>query len=322
MKTIQKICFLAYETRPGSTILSKYLTENYNVFVVPECNFIIDILKRYYISHSLEESDKQDLLDLIASNRKFSAWGISENLKEIVNFEDNLLISSLIVKILVLLNHQFSPNSILILKKESYPSVFNQLVKIIRDAKLLYIVRDLRAVYASQKNSIYTKTGQPFSKFGVKTAISWNLHLKRSYFIRDDGSETKFIKYEEFVLAPKTTTKQFGFDPIEITDGIKNHYVVPEKYNQRHANVDKQPNLASINNWRTKINYLEGIIIELFCIKYMKKCGYTMSKSSDFFNSLGFVYLAQTLQFILTNLYKKVSKLPWGENILFLEPEI
>ena len=158
---------------------SKYLTENYNVFVVPECNFIIDILKRYYISHSLEESDKQDLLDLIASNRKFSAWGISENLKEIVNFEDNLLISSLIVKILVLLNHQFSPNSILIFNKESYPSVFNQLVKIIWDAKLLYIVRDLRAVYASQKNSIYTKTGQPFSKFGVKVlfaAFYFNFH--------------------------------------------------------------------------------------------------------------------------------------------------
>ena len=80
MEKIQKICFLAYEPRSGSTILSKYLTENYNVFVVPECNFIIDILKRYYISHSLEETDKQDLLDLIASDRKLSDWGISENL--------------------------------------------------------------------------------------------------------------------------------------------------------------------------------------------------------------------------------------------------
>ncbi len=32
-------------------------------------------------------------------------------------------------------------------------------------------------------------------------------------------------------------------------------------------------------------------------------------------------FLAQTLQFMLINRYKKVSKLPWGENILFLERE-
>jgi len=320
MDKIQKICFLAYEPRSGSTILSKYLTENYNVFVVPECNFIIDVLKRYYIYHPLKDSDRQYLLDLIAGDRKLSDWGISENLKEILNVEDNLLISSLIINILALLNDKFSPGSILILKKESYPLVFNQLIKIVRDAKLLYIVRDPRAVYASQKNSIYTKTGQPFSKFCVKTAISWNLQLKRSYFIRESGSDTKFVKYEDFVKDPKTSTRQFGFDPIEVTDGIKNHYIVPKKYNQLHANVGKQPNFASIDKWRTEINYLERIIIELLCYKYMKKWGYTTSKTSDLFNNLGFVYLAQTLQFILITSYKKISKLPWSEDILFLEP--
>ena len=321
MQTIEKIYFLAYEPRSGSTILSKYLTENYNVFVVPECNFIIDLLKRYCINHVLTNSDKADLLDLLANDRKLNDWGITEDLKEIIDISNSILISRFIVQILNLLNNKYSKNSVLILKKESYPSVFKQLVKIIREAKLLYIVRDPRAVFASQKHSIYTKTGQPFSTFCAKTAISWNLQLRRSYFVDSFVAETQFIKYEEFVIDPKSTTERFGFASIEISGGNESSYVLPEKYSRLHVNVGKQPNVDSLTKWRGKINFIETIIIEILCYRYMQEWGYKTSKSTDLLNSLGFVILASVIQSLALNIYKYMSKLPWDDDILFLEPK-
>jgi hypothetical protein len=138
--------------------------------------------------------------------------------------------------------------------RQNYPNAF-----------ILHILRDPRAVYASQKNNIQPYTKKAFTSTPIETAYDWRSAAQGVKKI--SGRRTIEIKYED-LLMDKEKTIQRVFEKLDISvfKTGKNTFsaLIPEQEKSIHKKVNESLDQKRINAWQSELTKREIYLLEYF----------------------------------------------------------
>lgn len=196
-----KICFLTYLNRSGSTYLSGILDRFTDLAVGLEEDFPDGLTRgRCYIENEVELDHY--LKQLIKSN-KFKYWEIT-----VADIKNNLLKKSYPITfrdvLMSLLSLYFGKNSakFWIHKHGEYILFLEPLFKIFTESKFIFISRDPRAIFLSQKNSKDSIKHKPMTESPVHFAHKYIKYMKQVYKYRHTP-KLHVLKYEDLILDEK-----------------------------------------------------------------------------------------------------------------------
>lgn len=147
-------------------------------------------------------------------------------------------------------------------------------------AKNIFVVRDPRAIYNSQKSATDIYSGK---KMGTTPFNLVDLYRRRVHILEQNrnNSDLKVVVYEELI----TETGRILDDALEFV-GLRNRdrkkegsYFerIPENQRHLHPNVDAKPLKERIDKWATELGPAEIRFIERRLAKEMRIYGYTNS---------------------------------------------
>jgi hypothetical protein len=146
----------------------------------------------------------------------------------------------------------------------------------------LYILRDPRAVFASQKSAV--------SVYNQQTMASSLLRFCRDYRVRyeiavacEPEKDIMLIKYEDLVSRSNSTIKEIlSFLGANNEEKKISNYnsKIPETQKHLHPNLLKPPNTQSIEKWRSTLDRSEVYVIEFMLRDVMSDLGYPKYNNS------------------------------------------
>lgn len=146
----------------------------------------------------------------------------------------------------------------------------------------LYILRDPRAVFASQKSAV--------SVYNQQTMASSLLRFCRDYRVRyeiavacEPEKDIMLIKYEDLVSRSNSTIKEIlSFLGANNEEKKISNYnsKIPEAQKHLHPNLLKPPNTQSIEKWRSTLDRNEVYVIEFMLRDIMSDLGYPKYNNS------------------------------------------
>jgi len=166
---MEQIVFLTYIQRSGSTFLSKLLNEYKDIGVTIEARFpdgtkrgLLEIESPEKIAYALQE---------LYSDEKFRLWNIDKEIlrKRLLEIDFPISYDQVLKTIFKLYFKDSNPN--VIIHKASFSLEYTDHIKaIFNDSKFIFLIRDARAIYNSQKSSFNTKSLKPMSNNPIITA--------------------------------------------------------------------------------------------------------------------------------------------------------
>lgn len=264
---ILNIIFITYINRSGSTYLANLLSRYDELLVCPEAEvlinkFLINPEKKY----EFNSSEAIELFDILENDNKLVHWGISiTELNYLNSAKTNF---DAFVHILYIYLKKTKPDATTIIFKGD--SIIHHFDKINHYAEgkynvsLISMLRDIRAVYHSQKNTIGSDK-KIMSVNPLNTAREWNNYVAALKLI---SYEENFypIKYENLVSDPEKTVnillKQLNLNlnpPKKEGDLYKR---IPEHLLKMHTNINMPNDVSRINAWKENLSKLEIYIIE------------------------------------------------------------
>ena len=165
-------------------------------------------------------------------------------------------------------------------RTESHPQELDELYP---EAKLIQIVRDPRAVFASFKNRIMNRYGSHTKAHRLPR--SWNRSAREIPRLRQNPGRYLVIRYEDLVRNPREILKKVcewgGFDfsenllePTRAGRGWQGNSAFPQDFHGISA--------ASANKWKDCLTEHEIWWIELHCRQGMNLAGYTLQTNGRF----------------------------------------
>jgi hypothetical protein len=270
--------FVLYDSRSGSTLLSRLITKYFNATVAPEADLPINILLDYNSDHLLSANDSACILKLIAQDRKVNDWNINKEIENIVINSEGRSVSQLIEDIYkALLDSVGDANiSSLGLKKGSYIRVADRIKSIYNDAQFICIIRDPRGVFSSKKYSIYTGTGKPFDEDPIHAALVWSDYLECVLYLKSIYKDSvHIVKYEDILQDEEKTMKKIsGYLDLPI-DIQSRPFYIHSRYADIHKNATKSV-MKSNDKWISTLLECEISHIQFVCLEKMKEFGYEL----------------------------------------------
>ena len=315
MKSMHSILFLSYINRSGSTYLANMLAMHPKVCVTPEAEILIDLL----LSKPNKKLLKRDLIHIeykLINNKKFNNWEIrARKVKDIIRKSKGKTAFKLFYKILTEYCHKNNVNSKIFIFKGTklllyyarYLSFFEQ-----HNVKLLYLYRDGRATYASQKRSLGSINHKPMNRNVVDSAIQWKYYAKLSNRLINIIT----IKYEDLLLDSNRCISSIFANLNLKTENIKLQYnpkqllKIPEDQKHLHERINKAPDFSRINKWEKELKEIEIAAYELVAKRDLLKLGYKSAKKHSFNKYIYFIkeYTIRLFTIIVPKLYLNIKK--------------
>lgn len=260
---MRDLCFLLYDNRSGSTLLSSLLNQFDGVSVSIETDVVYQILE-YRIDLTTSE-DIITFVDFLYNKTRFGELKLNK-----AKFESTLLglhdysKNHVLSAVIEMYFENKSENAVCwIIKGSGLYVHIPTLRRYYPAAKIIHIIRDGRAVFYSKMNteSIGYANGQYFSKGPMDTNVVhaariWN----RKLAIGEKISAYK-VFFEELVIDTESVLFQI-LDYLEIPEegrlitknvrSYKNELTV--EYSKIHTNVGSAIKLAPINKWKDNLN--------------------------------------------------------------------
>ncbi len=275
--------FIFYDARSGSTYLANLLIKRLNVAILPESDFVPDILRKYPDSKINDSQELQRLFDILARDRKFPDLRIDyESIKKNISYPISK--KEFIKLICTLFHNQYFPDAVRIgFKKNNYINKYEQIKNIFPDCQSIGIIRDGRAVYNSKKNSVYSKTGRPFQTDPKKAAKEWLKGNRRISEVRKKYNDMLIVYYEDLILHTEkvleSISNHLDIDLHEINDNKA--YYVADRYGALHENINKEPLVSRIEAWKNSLTNDEIFIYEAATYRHLKRHNYELINKEE-----------------------------------------
>ena len=280
MKEKDKLFFLCYLNRSGSTYLAKLLNEYKEIGVTIESSFPDGILRKELIINKEKEISKK-IKKLY--NIKFNYWGISKyEIKEVILNKNKypIYFREFFIDILSLYFNKNKPDAKIFVYKTSWDYLINyeKVLNYYPNSKFIFIIRDGRAIYNSQKKSLGSNTLKPMSDNPVRTALMFNKIAKK---IRDlkDKKWLYIIKYENLILNKEEEIEKL-LEFLEVKDKTKTnsdyYRNIPLSQKHLHYNLNKPPQKDRINGWKNELKKEEIYMFQKVSGKYLSGLGYNL----------------------------------------------
>ena len=297
----QTIAFINYISRSGSTLLCRLLDAYNEISVGIEAGFPGFMTELVPEKYNPMTSKKQldHYLDELYEDIRFKEWQVNRTsliarLGKIgypITFQDILLSC---------LQEYFGHHSgvVWVHKAGYYVDLLDEVRASFPGSKNIYMVRDPRAIFLSQKNATCLYTGK---SMGSSLCYFIYQYKKRMRIVMNNSKSKDLlvIKYEELVQEDNYVEKNvlpfLGIpDAISGEDNYANK--IPENQKFLHTNVSAQPNKKSIAKWKNGLQNHEVVFIQNKLKNEMKFHGYDLGE--------------------------KKKKIPWRERFFYLQKEV
>lgn len=274
------LTFLIYDSRSGSTYLSRKLDEQFSdVMVTPEINLV-------YAIKAFDQGvpDWKHFSEMLSRGRFFSSLGFEpDELESIYEPSNPHAFQSFLATALERYAAQRGRIGMknIVIKKGDHFKVADRIIKLIPNAQFIYLRRDPRAIYESKK-----RTSRPYMAW---ESMAWAGVLAASI---------RWYQYEKFAekLYLKDCIKVVSFEQLatqeqEVLEGLRiylgvsdlneaqSSYVVAEKERMIHQKAFEPGIISSeLSAWKDNLTPYEATLIEIISATRMEKAGYRIRK--------------------------------------------
>ncbi len=275
------IILLTYVNRSGSTYLANMLSASDSVCVCPEGERLVSLfLESPGKDFQLDAGWESKLLQIFNSDSKLRSWGIRDDVITTLDGARRNIDAFVAVLKYYQLKQKPGASSILF-KAERLVDLFASIDQYKGSGigiKYLSLIRDPRAIYASQKRTLIPGTDVKMSKNPVYTSIFWN-HFMRMNKVNIRLLDIHPISYQDMIQKTEETisilASYLELDLQGLVPGegdLKGR--LPLDHRTIHQSIDKLPDPLKIDQWKEELGQEEVRLIELKCMKYLMVGGY------------------------------------------------
>lgn len=278
------IVLLVYLNRSGSTYLANQLSAHPALAVAPEGHGPIERLLLSQDGSDVDEIRLQLERDIL-EDEKLSSWRIDRAVwnERSTNATDRLdLFYSLCESFAdchaplastVAVKGNFLRELIL---REGFDALQRD-----RTVRAIFLMRDPRAMFASQRRSISSRSGRPMQDNPLVAALRWREAAGIAQQLTA-GAHGVTLRYEDLIQSQdETLTEVAAFLQIDgeafgSSDGgaARLEGLIPDTQKHLHANIGKGPLAARISSWTSEITPSETRAIEAIAGGAMHGLGY------------------------------------------------
>ena len=286
----QKIVFLSYLSRSGSTYMSSLLHGHPEILVTIEADFPRSMFGIGGKKLLENQKELRRYVDYILDDAKFRGWGVTseEILARVLQQHQLPLAASCLLPVIVGLyaaKSQFAGQVIIF--KGCRPAAFNfdAVHKAFSGCLMLCLVRDPRAVYCSQKRARYVDHGVPLSSSPLATAKEWVLVAQSALQWRDEDS-FMVVQYENLLedldAELKRVFKWVQCEPMNSEHLMFDKYAhgIPKSQQYLHRKIAWEPDPARVDRWRKDLHLAEIQVIEELAGRELEQLSYRLRAAS------------------------------------------
>jgi hypothetical protein len=274
--------FLTYVSRSGSTMLGELLSRHEAVCVCIEANLPKELfgLGAYRSPTFQTPEELRAYLRRVSTYSKLPSWGLKETelVEQLSESLPGLTGGGLVRALMEAYRLEHAPRSSVCIYKGSpaMPWDGRDLLQAFPDFRLIHLVRDPRAVYASQKRSINPYTGRPFSKGPLDAARQWYRSVVEAE--RIDSERWMNLRYEDVLDSHERCVEQVltflgasGGNRAE-AGSLARH--LPREEREIHRLVSEDPDRARANSWQSELSMKEQQKMEAVLGELLARWGY------------------------------------------------
>lgn len=276
------MAFLLYDSRSGSTILSKKVSERYgSVYITPEIGF------EHVFAHP---HDPRNLnASFLLKKEYFTNIGLSEaEISAVLQGHTPLdgaraVVEALVGEIVKKVRHGGEAGTVIV-KNGRHTLFMDEIHEAFGgDVKFIFIYRDPRAVISSKFRTIRPRNKYETMAWGgsLLAAYRWLEYSRLARRAQEAGMDVIEIKYENFMRSTSEELDRLasflGLTPLGDVAGADNAgYEIPEEERSIHTLVmSGQMHQERIEGWRQELSPKDQILIEAMLYHEMQRRGYT-----------------------------------------------
>lgn len=269
------LAFLAYVSRSGSTLLARLLEEYDDLAVSLESNVPDGVTVRPALDvHSA--ADLPAAMKKLYADPKFRAWGLDrDNLAAELAAERFPLRAERILQVILQQAFGNEPAAVLVKAGDAIQNL-PALRKRYPQAKLLFVMRDPRAILNSQRKATASTHGGTMNRNPVITARAFN-NCIRAIETHRHADWLGVVRYEQLLAEPEATLREvrrfLGLGEAARRPG---RYAerIPDDQKHLHPNVDRPPDPARLEAWRDELDPADVFALQCLAAPVMRRWGY------------------------------------------------
>lgn len=279
------IVFLTYLNRSGSTYLAAKLSRYKTVKMGIEARFVDGWIRPGFSVRTAEELNSY--LDRLYQDTKFQAWQIDrqELIKHLTALPLPLRFSDVLLTALLLYQSGNPEKHIWVHKCGEYYRCVERIRQELPRAKFIFINRDPRAVFSSQRRSLDSQTGQPMLNNVLHFLFGYLDTLRRLEQLQNDpdfltvqyekllaDEEKVMIDIEQFLGLP-SRAKQADMS------GGSYFSSIPTEQQHLHAHVrDGRPCADRITGWQQELPVSDLLLLQTVLKRYLLAKGFPLHR--------------------------------------------
>ncbi len=274
---MDKIIFICYINRSGSTFLANLFSKSPDICVCPEA----DILVKLFLEDPYRISTVEKLtqtIDILTEDSKFKSWNLSKNdLRPILISQTNFSCFKQIVKCYQSITKPKSTS--IVFKAERLIHLYPKLNK--EDIiKWIALIRDPRAVYNSQKTTKHPDSEKFMAVNPLLIRYIWRRFFAKS-FNYCNYHNFFILQFEELISnlvvqfnLLRKELKLLEFDIANTKGDLWDR--LEKKYQLIHGGIQSPPQNSVISKWQNELLDSEVFEIQLANKKNLRKINYSI----------------------------------------------
>lgn len=263
-----KVVFVNYISRSGSTLLCRLLDAYGGISVGIEAGF------PGYVNELIPEkhkkiNDKASLdcyLDDLFVDIRFQQWNVDRG--KLISKLEKIGYPLTFKEILLCCLEEYFGDckaKIWVHKAGYYIDLLDEVSFVFPNSKNIYVVRDPRAIFSSQKNAICIYEGK---SMGYSLPAFVNQYKKRINIVKENkaNKDLLVIKYEDLVqqnsYMEKIVLPFLAMPYAKKNGGDTYSEKIPDNQRALHTNVSSQPSGRSIEKWKKGLQLHEILFIQ------------------------------------------------------------
>ncbi len=276
------ILLLTYQNRSGSTFLAQQLSRLENVLVCPESDALVEQFLEDPAGEFVTSSCLPALKQAIQDDPKMKMWDMQDQHFEWGEKHSPGNRLEAFSFFLDRYRKRIKPDADFILfKAERLIHLYPRIRKATRpgvDIRFVSLLRDIRAVYASQKRTPLLPGNRMMSRDPVATALDWNSRVRKT-LKGARNREMRYIKYEHFILEfPRSLDMMlsaFGLPSgTQVKDAGDLASRLGPEWKTIHADLEQDAIPGKTDEWKGKLTEKEIFLIQGVSSKWIKKLDY------------------------------------------------
>ncbi len=273
---MDQLVFLTYVSRSGSTLLARMLDEYAEVGVSLEARLPDGIL---YPPVPLRcPADVPAALKVLYGDPKFRQWGIDRDALAAALAQGPFPIPyDRLLRTVLAAYFEGEPPPTVVCKFGYYVEHVEKVRAAIPGARFLFVMRDPRAVYNSQRRSLNSESGRPMSTNPLRVARRF-VALERIVRAHRDAAWFHTLRYEDLIRNTETEVQRvaafLGLRSGQKADGPSYDERIPAAERHLHELVGGEARQERIDAWSRELSAAEILAIERVAGEAMARHGY------------------------------------------------